>query len=109
MRITSVIAVSLFVLSACEELGSDSNSASMPQSAPSVTVATPVTKKIIEDDEFGKILVEQSVNGMGADKTSTPDYNQLRTLDLHNPLLGIRTPVGLDPQQRAIAKPQGVN
>ena len=52
MRITSVIAVSLFVLSACEELGSDSNSASMPQSAPSVTVATPVTKKIIEDDEF---------------------------------------------------------
>ena len=52
MRVWIVAFTTLILLAACDESGDGSAGGGNNQAPPTVTVATPVNKKIVEDDEF---------------------------------------------------------
>ena len=52
MRVWIVAFTTLILLAACDESGGGSAGGGNNQAPPTVTVATPVNKKIVEDDEF---------------------------------------------------------
>ena len=63
MRVWIVAFTTLILLAACDESGDGSAGGGNNQAPPTVTVATPVNKKIVEDDEFvGRFEVVNEVD-----------------------------------------------